>query len=78
MLPHSESRIWQLYAKALSAKTPEDTNRAVQELRTELDEQPFVERRLVEVQISNLACSDRAVPTTSAARPAPLNARTRN
>jgi hypothetical protein len=77
MLPHTESRIWQLYAKALTAKTPEDTNRAVQELRTELDGQPFVERRLVEVQISNLACSDRAVPTMSAARPAPLNARTR-
>ena len=56
MLPHTESRIWQLYAKALTAKTPEDTNRAVQELRAELDGQPFVERRLVEVQISNLAC----------------------
>jgi len=69
MLPHTESRIWQLYAKALSAKTPEDTNRAVQELRTELDEQPFVERRLVEVQINNLACLDRAVRTTSAAHP---------
>jgi hypothetical protein len=55
--------------KALSAKTPEDTNRAVQELRTELDEQPFVERRLVEVQINNLACLDRAVRTTSAAHP---------
>jgi hypothetical protein len=38
MLPHTENRIWQLYAKALAAKTPEDTNRAVQELRTELDE----------------------------------------
>jgi hypothetical protein len=49
MLPHSESRIWQLYAKALAAKSPEDTNRAVQELRTELDEQPFAERRLLEV-----------------------------
>ena len=51
MLPHTESRIWQLYANALAAKTPEDTNRAVQELRTELDGQPFVERRIVEVQI---------------------------
>jgi hypothetical protein len=69
MLPHTESRIWQLYAKALAAKTPEDTNRAVQELRTELDEHPFVERRLVEVQINNLACLDRAVRTTSAAHP---------
>ena len=69
MLPHTESRIWQLYAKALAAKTPEDTNRAVQELRTELDGQPFVERRLVEVQINNLACLDRAVRTTSAAHP---------
>ena len=69
MLPHTESRIWQLYAKALAAKTPVDTNRAVQELRTELDEQPFVERRLVEVQINNLACLDRAVRTTSAAHP---------
>jgi hypothetical protein len=77
MLPHSESRIWQLYAKALAAKSPEDTNRAVQELRTELDEQPFAERRLVEVQISNLTWLDRAVRTTSAARPAPLNARMR-
>ena len=77
MLPHTENRIWQLYAKALAAKTPEDTNRAVQELRTELDEQPFVERRLVEVQINNLACLDRAVRTTSAARPAALNTRTR-
>lgn len=73
MLPHTESRIWQLYAKALAAKTPEGTNRAVQELRTELDGQPAVERRLVEVQINNLACFDRAVRTTSAARPAPLN-----
>ena len=69
MLPHTESRIWQLYAKALAAKTSEDTNRAVQELRTELDGQPFVERRLVEVQINNLACLDRAVLTTSAAHP---------
>ena len=69
MLPHTESRIWQLYAKALAAKTPEDTNRAVQELRTELDRQPFVERRSVEVQINNLACIDRAVRTTSAAHP---------
>jgi len=69
MLPQTESRIWQLYAKALAAKTPEDTNRAVQELRTELDEQPFVQRRLVEVQINNLACLDRAVRTTSAAHP---------
>ena len=64
MLPHSESRIWQLYAKALSAKTPEDTNRAVQELRTELDEQQFAEKRLVEVQINNLECPDRAVRIT--------------
>ena len=55
MLPHTESRIWQLYAKALAAKTPEDTNRAIQELRTELNEQPFVQRRSVEVQINNLA-----------------------
>jgi hypothetical protein len=62
MLPHTENRIWQLYAKVLAAKTSEDTNRAVQQLRTELDEQPFVERRLVEVQINNLACLDRAVP----------------
>lgn len=62
MLAHTEDRIWQLYAKALAAKTPEDTNRAVQELCTELDEQPFVERRSVEVQISNLACIDRLVP----------------
>jgi hypothetical protein len=54
MLPPTESRIWQLYAKALAAKSPEDTNRAVQELRTELDEQPFAERRLVEAQINNL------------------------
>ena len=69
MLPHTENRIWQLYAKALAAKAPEDTNRAVQELRTELNEQPFVERRLVEVQINNLACIDRAVRTTSAAHP---------
>ena len=69
MLPHSESRIWQLYAKALAAKSPEDTNRAVQELRTELDQQPFAERRLVEVQISNLTGLDRAVRTTSAAHP---------
>jgi len=69
MLPHTESRIWQLYAKALAAKNPEDTNRAVQELRTQLDEQPFAERRLVEVQINNLACLDRAVRTTSAAHP---------
>ena len=67
ILPHNENRIWQLYAKALVAKTPEDTNRAILELRTELDEQPFVERRLVEVQIINLACSDRAVRTTKAA-----------
>jgi hypothetical protein len=67
MLHHNENRIWQLYAKALAAKTPEDTNQAVQELRTELDEQPFVERRLLEVQIINLACSDRAVRTTKAA-----------
>jgi len=77
MLPHTESRIWQLYAKVLAAKTPEDTNRAVRELRTELDEQPFVERRLIEVQINNLLCLDRAVRTTSAAHPAPLNARPR-
>ena len=77
MLPHTESRIWQLYAKALAAKTPEDTNRAVQELRTELDEQPFVERRLVEVQINNLACLDRAVPNYECSPPTPLNARTR-
>lgn len=76
MLPHNENRIWQLYATVLAAKTPEDTNRAVQELRTELDEQPFVERRLVEVQINNLSCLDRAVRTTSAAHP-PINARTR-
>ena len=62
MPPHNENRIWQLYAKALAAKTPEDTNRAVQELRTELDEQPFVGRRSVEVQIGNLVCIDRAVP----------------
>jgi hypothetical protein len=78
MLPHTESRIWQLYAKALAAKTPEDTNRAVQELRTELNEQPFMERRLVEVQINNLACLDRAARTTrSAAHPASLYARMR-
>ena len=57
MLPHTESRIWQLYAKALAAKTPEDTNRAVKELRTELDGQPFAERRLIEEQINNLAVS---------------------
>jgi hypothetical protein len=69
MLPHTESRIWQLYAKALAAKTPEDTNQAVQELRTELDGQPFMERRLVEVQINNPACLDQAVRTTSAAHP---------
>jgi hypothetical protein len=29
MLPHTENRIWQLYATALAAETPEDTNRAV-------------------------------------------------
>jgi hypothetical protein len=62
MLAHTENRIWQLYATALAAKTPEDTNRAVQELRAELDEQPFVERRSVEVQISNLVCIHRVVP----------------
>ena len=66
MLPHTESRIWQLYAKALAAKTPEETNRAVQELRTELDEQSFAGRRLVE---NNLTCLDRAVRTTSVAHP---------
>ena len=60
MLPHSESRIWQLYAEALAAKTPEDTNRAVQELRTELDGQPLLERRLIEVQINNLVCATKA------------------
>jgi hypothetical protein len=76
MLPHTENHIWQLYAKVLVAKTPEDTNRAVQELRAELDEQPFVERRLVELRINNLSCLDRAVRTTSAAHP-PINARTR-
>jgi hypothetical protein len=75
--PQTESRIWQLYAKALAAKTPEDTNLAVQELRSELDEHPFVGRRSVEVQINNLACLDRAVGTTSIACTAPLNARTR-
>ena len=69
LLPQTESRIWQLYAKALAAKTPEDTNRAVQKLRSELDEHPFVGRRSVEVQINNLACLDRAVRTTS--EPAP-------
>ena len=69
MLPHTERRIWQLYAKALAAKTPEQTNRAVQELRTELDVQPVVERRVVEVQINNLTCLDRAVRTTRAAHP---------
>ena len=67
MFAHTENRIWQLYAKALAAKTPEDTNRAVQELRTELDEQLFVGRRLVETQINNLACLNQAVRTTSAA-----------
>jgi len=77
MLPHTENRIWQLYAKALAAKTPEDTNRAVQELRTELDEQWFVGRRPVEVQIKNLARSDQTVRTTSAASTPPINARTR-
>jgi hypothetical protein len=77
MLPYTENRIWQLYATALAAKTPEDTNRAVQELRTELKEQPFAERRLVEVQINNLACLDRAARTTSAAHPASLYARMR-
>ena len=62
MLPHTENRIWQLYATALAAKTPEDTNRAIHELRTELDEQLFVGRRSVEVQINNLVCIDPAVP----------------
>jgi hypothetical protein len=67
VLAHTENRIWQLYAKALAAKTPEDTNLAVQELRTELDEQPFVERRSVEVHLNNLACLNTAVCTISAA-----------
>jgi hypothetical protein len=67
LLPQIENRLWQLYAKALAAKNPEDTDRAVQELRSELDEHPFVGRRSVEVQINNLACLDRAVRITSIA-----------
>jgi hypothetical protein len=55
MTSHNENRIWQLYAEALAAKTPEDTNRAVQELRTELEEQRFAAKRFVEAQISNFA-----------------------
>ena len=62
MAPHTEHRIWLLYAKALAAKTPEDTNHAVQELRTELDEQRFASKRLVEAQISNLAFLAARVP----------------
>ena len=64
MFAHTENRIWQLYAKALAAKTPEDTNRAVQ---TKLTNKLFVGRRLVETQINNLACLNQAVRTTSAA-----------
>jgi|HubBroStandDraft_4_1064222.scaffolds.fasta_scaffold1677950_1 hypothetical protein len=55
MTSHTENRIWQLYAEALAAKTPEDTNRAVQELRTELEEQRFTAKRFVEAQLSNFA-----------------------
>ena len=58
MTSHNENRIWLLYSKALAAKTPEETNHAVQELRTELDEQSFISKRLVEAQISNLAFLD--------------------
>jgi hypothetical protein len=58
MIAHTEDRIWLLYASALAAKNPEDTNRAVRELRAELDEQRFETKRFVEAQINNLAHLD--------------------
>jgi hypothetical protein len=58
MISHTEDRIWLLYAKALAAKTPEDTKHAVEELRSELGEQRFASKRLLEAQISNFEFLD--------------------
>jgi hypothetical protein len=65
MISHTEDRIWLLYAKALAAKTPEDTKHAVQELRAELGEQRFASKRLLEAQIINFEFLDAATRDVS-------------
>ena len=57
MLPHTENRIWQLYATALAAKTPVKLTAFIPTRSNQL-----VRKRSVEVQINNLVCIDPAVP----------------
>ena len=58
MPAHTEVPIRQLCAQVLAAKTPEEVDRLINELRTALEEHVVSAKDSLEVQASNIAVLD--------------------
>jgi hypothetical protein len=67
MPAHTETLIQRLCAKALAAKTPEDIERVVNELRSALEEHVVMAKDSLEGQVSNFALLDAVARKSSSA-----------